>query len=173
MAVSKAITALDVVEMLTLKNKGYAPPVKRFWGSVDKSNRCWNWLGRLDSDGYGHFNYKDTGIRAHKLSYLIRKGDIPAGLCVLHTCDNPRCVRPAHLFLGTPTDNMNDRDKKQRQARGNRHGMAKLTPALVRFIRKNYRKGVRGRGSLVIGRKLNVTSATVLGVMNGRVWKHV
>lgn len=88
-----------------------------FFKKVSKprlKNNCWIWIGAKDKDGYGRFgSYKIWG-NAHKASYIFHKGIIPKGMCVLHTCDNPSCVNPKHLWLGTNKDNMQDKIKKGR-----------------------------------------------------------
>ena len=85
---------------------------------------CWLWLTGCDKDGYGMFA-RDRGgksIRAHRFSWELHFGPIPDVLIVLHKCDTPACVRPDHLFLGTHLDNAQDRNRKNRQATGTRHG---------------------------------------------------
>lgn len=92
--------------------------VDRFWSKVDKTGECWEWRGAIAKSGYGHINRGRRGegvIRCHRLSWeLANQRSIPDGLYVLHKCDNPKCVRPDHLFLGTPTDNMRDMAAKGR-----------------------------------------------------------
>src|SRR4030095_15726266 len=86
-----------------------------FWANVQKTETCWTWIGSLHSAGYGIINRRrDTAIRAHRVSYEMAFGPIPEGLHVLHHCDNPPCVRPDHLFLGTAVDNVNDMMAKGR-----------------------------------------------------------
>lgn len=95
----------------------------RFWKYVYKSNHesCWNWIGAKLPTGYGVLSYQDNGktrrINAHRLSYIIHVGEIPHALCICHHCDNPSCVNPNHLFLGTHRDNVMDMIRKGR--RGN------------------------------------------------------
>ena len=90
----------------------------RFWDKVDRSGDCWNWTGALISTGYGHLSVgvgeTKTQVLAHRLSYVWRYGPIPDGFYVCHRCDNPKCVRPEHLFLGNQTDNMRDMAAKGR-----------------------------------------------------------
>ncbi len=86
------------------------PVATRFWLKVDKTPTCWLWTAAKDSDGYGKFDR----TRAHRASWTMANGPIPEGLYVCHRCDNPTCVRPDHLFLGTNTDNMRDKAEKQR-----------------------------------------------------------
>jgi hypothetical protein len=87
------------------------------WARVDKSNAsgCWVWTGARKSGGYGHFHHRDHGlIKAHRASWIVTNGEIPAGLIVCHKCDNPPCVNPSHLFLGTKKDNTRDMMAKGR-----------------------------------------------------------
>lgn len=87
----------------------------RFWSLVDKSGECWLWQGRTNNDGYGRLNVsKRQQVYAHRYAYANIYGPIPDGFFVCHHCDNPRCVRPDHLFLGTNQDNVNDMVRKGR-----------------------------------------------------------
>lgn len=81
----------------------------RFWLRVRKTESCWYWqVRRQDAIWYGNFLYQGKRMKAHRLSMILSKGPIPESMWVLHTCDNPACVNPAHLYLGTHRDNMND-----------------------------------------------------------------
>lgn len=94
---------------------------KRFWEKVKKTAECWLWIGVKMPTGYGRLNVgrKQDGWRlAHRISWTIANGEIPAGKCVLHRCDNPRCVNPNHLFLGTQRDNVSDMHTKGRASGG-------------------------------------------------------
>ena len=100
---------------------GVANLQKRFWTKVDQRGEtdCWVWLGSTNQDGYGRFNVyclvkHNKLVQAHRFAYETRHGEIPTGLAVLHTCDHPACCNPAHLFLGTQSDNMRDMHKKRR-----------------------------------------------------------
>jgi len=112
----------------------------RFWAKVNKTEGCWNWTGaRGGLYNYGHFwmGY-DRGVQqAHRVSWFISYGEFPQQ-CVLHKCDNVICVRIEHLFLGTRTDNARDRDLKERQVKGEDHGMVKLSIEEVKEIRLRY-----------------------------------
>lgn len=85
---------------------------------------CWQWTGRIRDGGYGRMKLNGKETRAHRVSWLIHKGDIPNGLCVLHRCDNRLCVNPKHLFLGTRRDNYEDMKKKGRHSHGETHAAA-------------------------------------------------
>lgn len=88
-----------------------------FWDKVDKSGECWEWIGNKLESGYGRIGYKRKRILAHRFAWELVNGQIPNSLLVCHSCDNPGCVKPNHLFIGTQTDNMRDMMKKNRHAR--------------------------------------------------------
>lgn len=87
----------------------------RFWDRVEKSDSCWLWTGAKVPDGYGTMSYEGVVRKTHRLSWLFVYGQVPLGMSVLHRCDNPPCVRPDHLFLGTQSDNMRDCASKGRR----------------------------------------------------------
>lgn len=92
----------------------YKSVEERFWAHVHKTEGCWNWTAAVRGAGYGAFLVNQKNYGAHRFSYLLTKGEIPKGLCVLHACDNRRCVNPAHLSLGTNKDNTADMISKGR-----------------------------------------------------------
>lgn len=104
--------------------RGIRSTPESFWSKVNKLGPvpeltpqlgcCWLWLGRPTPRGYGHQRWDGKMMRAHRVAWLISIGPIPTGLFVLHHCDNPPCVNPAHLWLGTHDDNMRDRQEKGR-----------------------------------------------------------
>jgi len=91
----------------------------QFLEKVEIKEGCWDWNGSTDKNGYaqlnGHNGKRFVPVKAHRLSYQIHKGEIPEGLCVCHTCDNPKCTNPEHLWLGTPKENTQDMLRKNRQ----------------------------------------------------------
>lgn len=93
----------------------------RFFGKFKESPSCWEWLAYRDRKGYGRFMVPGSKTSlAHRFSWELHRGPIPTGMCVLHRCDNPPCVNPAHLFLGTLQDNVRDMIQKGRGSNGNR-----------------------------------------------------
>ncbi len=144
---------------------------RAFWSRVAKGGECWLWTGSKTSAGYGQFG---PGGTAHRRSYEIHKGPIPAGMFVMHSCDNPPCVNPAHLSLGTSTDNNRDMVSKGRSRGRAGHGTlncnAKLTPEKVVAIR---RLAAEGRDQREIGRQYGISQAVVWHVFHRKTWKHV
>jgi hypothetical protein len=88
--------------------------IDRFWSLIDikNNNDCWEWKNSLSQDGYGKFKCNKKTLRAHRVSYFLRYGDLPDNLFVCHKCDNPKCCNPEHLFLGTPKQNIQDASSK-------------------------------------------------------------
>ena len=144
--------------------------MKRFWDKVDVAGQgeCWMWTAAKDADGYGRFGYEGKMTRAHRVSYTLRHGEIPKGLLVLHRCDTPACVNPAHLFVGTAADNMRDCSEKGRKSQGDNHHSSKLTDADVRAIREAHAEGVEYRE---LARKYGVSRSNIWYVVSGQTWR--
>lgn len=156
----------------------------RFWDGVNKDGpehptlgKCWVITTRFGPAGYGLISVYNKRVLCHRFSYELEYGPIPEGLDILHKCDNPPCVNPAHLFAGTHKENMNDRDRKGRlgveKRLGENAGSAILTEEQVREIRSIYRKGVIGKGTYVIARKFGVSASTIYAIVKGEHWRHV
>ena len=147
----------------------------------EPNSGCWLWMGATDKDGYGGFWDGRKTRRAHRASWELANGEIPEGLCVLHSCDVRSCVNPAHLWLGTNQENTADRDAKGRQAkgpthfsrtkphrvvRGENHGRAKLTLKQVNEIR-----AITSRTRADVAKEYGVSQQLISYVMTGVGWK--
>ena len=142
----------------------------RFWKSVDRKGpqECWIWIGTRLPKGYGSFTSAQCDEnRAHRVSWLIANGPIPPGLCVCHRCDTPPCVNPAHLFLGTKSENTKDRHSKGRSAQGSRNGRAKLNSQQVFEIRFRLKNGESQRR---LARLFKVHPRTVCRIGQREIW---
>jgi hypothetical protein len=135
---------------------------------IDNSTGCWNWIMQKDRKGYGKIGYCGTPRGAHRVSYELHCGEIPKGMHVLHRCDNPSCMNPAHLFLGSNAVNMADRNAKGRQQRGSNHGLAKLAEDDAIAIRTA--TGITLRG---LAERYGVCLTTVKNIRSGKIWTHV
>lgn len=175
-----------------------------FWSKVDKSNgddACWLWTGSVRGYGYGQFWFNSRNRPTHRISWELAHGEIPDGLLVCHRCDNPICVNPKHLFLGTQQDNIDDKTRKGRQAIGDRngvythpekrpfgernarythpentahgeaHGRHKLTELQVREIRQLYIE--KGISQRQLARMFGITKTHVRRIVRGENWKHI
>lgn len=171
-----------------------------FWSKVAQSDSCWRWTGYCLHNGYGQFRLSGQVWLTHRLSWTLAYGPIADGLDVLHRCDNPPCVRPDHLFLGTNADNAADRDRKGRGAsgdrhwsrthperlargsangsrvhpdrlrRGDQHGRARLNAGAVVAIREAHADGV---STTTLARDFGVTDTAIRFVIQRRNWRHV
>lgn len=158
---------------------------ERFWSKVDKNGpipshqptlgACWVWGAGKQKSGYGHFHpSKHQDALAHRFAYELARGPIPSDTEVCHACDNPPCVNPSHLFLGTRSDNARDMHTKGRATqtplRGEQNGASKLTEGIVQQIRAIVQQGEKHR---VVAERFGVSRALVSFIATKRVWKHV
>ena len=132
-------------------------------------DNCVPWPGYLNRRGYGCLRYNGKWSLAHRVAWEKERGPIPPGVCVLHRCDNPPCINPDHLFLGTQLDNIADRHRKGRNGRlpGESNGRARLTEAQVRAIRSDTRSKV------AIAQTYGISNVLVGLIKRRKIWKHV
>jgi hypothetical protein len=134
---------------------------------VDKSGECWEWTGARDKDGYGAFNYAGKTHRAPTVALEIDGRPVQPGMYACHRCDNPCCVNPAHLYPGTPTQNMEDARARGRTKRGESQHMARLKEADVQHIRSC------DDSPRVLAELYGVSRSNITMVRLRRTWRHV
>lgn len=154
--------------------RSHASLSTRFFRKVDRTATCWIWTGNTSRNGYGSIQSGGKGsptLSAHRLSYEMHKGQIPEGCVVMHSCDNPSCVNPDHLSIGTFKENTADMIAKGRKRtiapKGIDNGKAKLNDSLVRYIRQS------SKNAASIARELSLSANCIRGVRTGRTWSHV
>lgn len=162
--------------LLTATMKLTEKQLRNFWKKIKITDGCWNWIAGKTKKGYGHFGVDEKLILAHRVSWMIHFGEIPHdgsyhGICVLHKCDNPPCVNPSHLFLGTNADNNHDKAAKGRcnAPTGEAQGLSKLTADKVRQIRKYYAIGDTTLHKLAA--MFGVHYSTISDVVRGKTWR--
>ena len=148
---------------------------ERFFSKVIKSNTCWFWTGCKDKCGYGLLYYKNRkNINTHRLSYELHFGEVLDGLCVCHSCDNPSCVNPQHLFLATHKQNMEDKKNKGRTYNGNQKGInnpgSKLTENEVIEIKYLLESNISQSN---IAKKYNISQTLVSAIKLEKIWKEI
>ena len=148
--------------------------LNNFWKKVNKNapNNCWEWTASLDSKFYGQFRLNGKNILAHRLSWIILVGLIPDNLCVLHKCDNTKCINPDHLWLGTQQDNIKDMFKKGRAKSriGESNPACKLTTKQVLCIKALLKNGDKLSN---VAKLYNINRCTVADIKYGRSWTSV
>jgi HNH endonuclease len=182
------VASVDTASVITLT----ASDIDRFWSKVKKSAGCWIWEGCCALNGYGQFhavkNGRLTKCLAHRISWLISNGGKWPKLQVLHRCDNPACVNPEHLWLGTQLDNLRDMSEKGRGSLGERNGwsthpermrvrddhpMAKLTSSDVSKIRARYKFRSKTDSTVAIAKDYGVTQSLISHIIRGKLWKPI
>ncbi len=156
--------------MLTLSDRFHSGYEINSW-----TNDCWIWQRSKDKNGYGYIKKDKKTTKAHRVSYGLHYGEFPPELWVLHRCDNPSCVNPEHLFLGTALENNHDMIRKGRgrypgaHLKGSTNGRSKLTEEDVLWIRSNYKWGSGPQLAL----KYGVHVGVIRRVIQQRSWKHI
>lgn len=148
----------------------YSAALGRFLDKIEKSDSCWIWKGTCFHVGYGAFWFKGNHQYAHRISYEMFKGKIEDGKLVCHTCDNRKCVNPAHLFLGKKQDNVSDMMIKKRHAKGQmkiNHKLIDKNIPIMRILR------LRGYSYKRIGEIFGVNPETSRMACLGITWKHI
>ncbi len=149
-----------------------SPPENRFWAKVRKTDACWLWTRGRSSMGYGHLRVNGKLMYAHRFSYELHYGAIPTGMFVCHHCDTPSCVRPDHLFVGTPADNMRDKTAKGRTPSGaqssRRLHPLKLSMDTAQEIRVRYSYGDVSQKELAI--RFGIDPSMVSHIIRGVCW---
>lgn len=146
----------------------------RFWPqvAVGASHECWEWQFHRDKANYGRFKIGQRSERAHRVAYQLAKGEIPTGLVVRHTCDNPPCCNPNHLLIGTVQDNNQDCVERGRfrltPMYGSEHPRAIITEEQVLKVRALRDSGVRAKE---IAAMFNISISSVYAIGTGRSWK--
>lgn len=146
--------------------------MKGFWDRVDTSGECWEWQGARTRDGYGVVSVFGNAERSHRVAYILEYGRIPNGRIICHSCDNPSCVRPAHLFVGTDKDNSDDKKLKGRGVNGihlgEKNPSSKVTWPIVAAIREEYTTGdITQR---LLAEKYGIVQSQVGRIVRGEHW---
>jgi len=149
--------------------------IARFRAKIEHrgAGDCWEWQACRNPQGYGLFDIRHKSFLAHRVAWVIAHDVIPDGIFILHRCDNPPCVNPAHLWLGTHADNKRDSVDKGRHgwACGAANGRAKLRETDVRLIRRLYRRGHWSQFPLA--RVYGVSHCTISEIVNGKTWRSI
>jgi len=147
--------------------------IARFWAKVDKTGDCWVWTAALSTGGYGKLSLNQRVAHAHRVAYTLCIGPIPDRLLVCHTCDNRRCVRPDHLFVGTHLDNARDRDAKGRlnDRAGELNGRARFTVEDIREIRQL--ADVDGLFQYEIAERFGTRQSRISDIVLRKTWREV
>jgi len=158
--------------------------IEKFWSNVDVKgpDDCWEWKLSKFRRGYGQSRFNGRNMQTHRIAWIVENGDIPQGILVCHKCDNPGCVNPSHLFLGTHVDNMADMVSKGRQCKGDfnaarrikgmragvKNGRAKITDNEAAQIRQLYACG--GVKQKDLGKRFGINQRMISAIVLGKNW---
>ncbi len=132
---------------------------------------CWIWTRCTDQHGYGKTHAFGVAKKAHRLSYELFVGPIPESMHILHRCDVPSCINPAHLRVGTHQENMREMSERKRAPIGSRQGRSKLTEEDVRYIRAEHRAGTINR--VALAKKFGIDRSMISHILRRKNWKHI
>lgn len=147
----------------------YRNIISRFFSFVEESdNGCWRWIGGISGNGYGNFSICHKSYTAPRVSYKMFIDEIPDGMYVCHICDNPACVNPGHLFIGTHRENLDDMLKKGRSAKHEKNSHCKLTYDQVIEIREKYKSGIL---TPQLAREYKIGQSQAVRIVRGYSWR--
>lgn len=149
------------------RSKPGLTPIERVLSRTEFTDGCWNWTGYKCERGYGILGVDRTPTKTHRISYEAHVGPIPAGMYVLHRCDNRLCLNPAHLFLGTHKDNMRDMVQKRRSASGERNGNA-ISLAQAAELKALIESRVKSQKA--ISEETGISQSTLTSIKLGKHW---
>jgi hypothetical protein len=146
--------------------------VAAFWSKVDVGgpDECWEWKASLGADGYGTFGWNGKTTRSHRLAFFLSGRLLAEGKSVCHSCDNPPCCNPKHLFQGSNQDNVDDRHRKGRSFNGPHPWKAVLTRDQVISLRRDMESGLNWTE---LGVKYGISRQAATKIGKGEVWKHI
>ena len=149
------------------------PILQRLMQRSIRQGECLIWTGARNNCGYGLIRFNGKSCTVHRVSFTVHKGEIPAGMVIMHACDNRLCVNPEHLSIGTHSDNTRDMDSKARckRTKGSQHHKATLTEEAAAEIRRRYKPYCRANSTYALAREFSVSQSTIKAVLQGTTWR--
>jgi len=167
--------AVMIVKLLVMcynTSMGKRNTPESFWSNhIKQDNGCWLWSKSLHKDGYGHLSYQRKYWLASRLAWTLTHGNIPERMCVCHKCDNPACINPDHLFLGTHAENMGDMKTKNRRKNintGEKNGRAKVKQDDVLKIRHLYK--TRQANQVQLAKEFGISQSSISAIIRKKIW---